>query len=356
MAKKQVDDKWRQILSELKSGVYRPIYLLMGAEPYFIDVISNYIEKNALPEGDKDFNQTIFYGKDAKVIDIIHEADQYPMMAERRLVMLKEAQELDKAPGQGGDREHFDDFAVYAEHLMESSILVICYKYDSIAKTKKIYKSISKLEASGQAWVMESPKIYDNQVTSWVEEFASDRKLSFAPEAVAMMAEYIGTNLANLASAMDKLKLVADSLGQKTITAEIVSKNVGVSNAYSVFELRDALLARNVSKVNRIVSAFGRNEKENPIQAIIPRLFDSYQKVFAYHYLSDKRPAVAAPALGETEWALRKIEMGASNYNARKCLQVIDLLREYDMKSKGFNYPSVSSSAMLGELVFRILN
>ncbi|MCQ2204289.1 MAG: DNA polymerase III subunit delta [Bacteroidales bacterium] len=356
MAKTTDKDKWKTILKEMKEGHFCPVYLFHGVEPYFIDVLSNYIEKNAIAESQRDFNQTVYYGKDAKVRDIILEANQYPMMSDRRLVMIKEAQELNKASNQGGDKDHFADFATYAEHHMDTTILVICYKYDAIKKTAKLYKAIEKLESEGKARIMESPAVYENAVVQWVQDFATERHLSMAPDAVSMMAELVGTNLANLSSEMDKLKQVADNANVSTVSLDIVVKNIGSSNAYDNYMLRNAILARNVAKVNRIVKTFSKNDKENPIQVIIKVLFDAFQKVFAYHYLPDKRSMVAAPALGMSPWMLQPIEMGASNYNARKCLAVIDLLREYDMKSKGFNYPSVAPSELLKEVVFRIMN
>lgn len=341
------------IMRELKASKYRPIYLLMGEEPYYTDVISSYIEKNALCENDRVFNQTVVYGKDVKVRDVIHEASQYPMMAERRVVILKEAQELNTAASAGGDKEHFQDFAQYAEHLQESTILVICYKYGKVDGRSKLPKAIEK--AGGV--VFESPKLWDNQIPAWIMSYVASQGLSIDQSAAELLAEYIGTKLTNIVTAIDKLKLVCEGEGIKVITTALVTKHVGASNEYNTLELRSALFNRNVTKVNRIVKAFAGNDKQYPVQMVISMLFGSFQKLFAYHYLPDKSPNAAAAAMGEKPFVIQNTyEVAARNYNARKCLQIIDLLREYDMKSKGYQWPSISSGDALRELIFRIMN
>ncbi|MCQ2228244.1 MAG: DNA polymerase III subunit delta [Bacteroidales bacterium] len=341
------------IMRELKASKFRPIYLLMGEEPYYIDVISSYIEKHALNDCDRDFNQTIFYGKDAKVRDIIHEADQYPMMAERRLVILREAQELNTAASAGGDRDHFQDFAHYAEHIQPSTILVICYKYGKVDGRSKLIKAIEKADGV----VFDSPKLWDNQVPSWITSYVTSQGLSIDQSASELLAEFIGTKLTNVVSAIEKLKLVCEGEQKRNITVDLVTKHVGASNEYNTLELRSALFNRNVPKVNRIVKAFAGNDKQYPVQMVISVLFGSFQKLFAYHYLPDKRTQAAAQAMGEKPFVIQTTyEVGARNYSARKCLEIIDILRDYDMKSKGYQWPSISSGDALREMIFRIMN
>ena len=342
--------QFEDIMRDLKSGKYEPIYLLMGEEPYYIDAISNYIEKNALTESDAVFNKTIFYGKDADVQAIIHEAEQYPMMAERRLVMLKEAQELNT--DKGGDKAHFDDFAKYAEHMQETTILVICYKYATLDKRGKLYKAFDKAGC-----VMESPKMYDNQLPAWITRYVTDQGLGIDTKACEMLAEAIGMKLANIAAAVEKLKGICADEKTNVISSAMVSKHVGISNEYNMFELRDALLTKNVTKANLIVKAFGSNEKEHPVQATIAYLFTVFEKLFTYHYLPDKSGAAASAALGEKPYPISKIYAPAAQvYSARKCLEVMDLLREYDMKSKGYHCQTPSTMDLMRELVSRILN
>ncbi len=329
------------LLKEIEAGKFRPIYLLMGEEPYFIDLVSDKIEATALSESEKAFNQTIVYGKDTDGHAVAHEADQYPMMAQRRVVIVKEAQNLPK----------IDYLAHYAEKLQETTVLVICYKYKSMDKRMRLVKLVEKAGA-----VMETKKFYDYQMPAWISSYAAKQHLQIDQKASAMIAEALGTNLSAIVNAFEKLRL-AGGEGLKLITPELVEKNVGISKEYNTYELRDALIARNVTKANRIVKMFGMNEKQYPIQMIIPQLFRTYEKLFAYHYLPDRNPNTAAAKLGEKSFVIQRVyETGARNYNARKCLEVINLLREYDMRSKGFAWPSVGSGELLQELVFRILN
>lgn len=336
---------YEELMTELKAGKYRPVYLLMGEEPYYIDVIADYIEANALDEGEKAFNQTVFYGKDTDGVAVAHEASQYPMMSQRRVVIVKEAQNLDK----------FAKLESYVEHLQETTVLVLCHKYKSVDKRLKITKLIEKNGA-----VMETKKMWDNQMPAWISSYAVSQHLQIDQKASALMAEALGTNISAIVSAFEKLKVAAGN-NLKTITVDLVSDNIGISKEYNTLELREALFARNVSKVNRIVKAFGLNEKANPIQSVIPTLFGAFEKLYAYHFVvkrhADHNPNSIAQKLGEKPYTIQRLyETGARNYNANKCLAIINLLREYDMRSKGFAWPAVGSGELLKELMFRIMN
>ncbi len=328
-------------MRELKAGSFQPVYLLMGEEPYYIDQVSDYIENHALTEADKVFNQTIFYGKDSSAVDIVHEAEQYPMMAERRLVIVKEAQELDK----------LSTLEAYVEHIQPSTIMVICHKYKSVDKRLKLVKLIEKAGV-----VMETKKLYDYQMPSWIMQYASQHGMPTEQRAAEMMAEALGTNISAIVSAFEKLK-VAENGEVKLVTPDMVTRNIGISKEYNTFELRDALFAHNTAKVNKIVKVFSLNEKQNPIQPIVAMLFTSFEKLFAYHYLPDKDPNVAAAKLGEKPFVINRLyKTGCAHYNARKCMEIIELLRTYDMRSKGYAWPACTSGQLLTELVFRILN
>ncbi len=329
------------LLKEIEARNFRPVYLLMGDEPYFIDLVADKIEETALGEAEKAFNQTVFYGKDTDAVSVIHEASQYPMMAERRVVIVKEAQELAK----------LNLLEKYVEHYQDTTVLVICHKYKTVDKRLRLVKLIDKVGA-----VMESKKFYDNQMPTWIAQYAAKQKLQIDQKSVMLLAEALGTNLSAIVSAFEKLR-TAGGENLRQITPDLVEKNIGVSKEYNVFELRDALIAKNVPKANKIVKMFSMNEKQYPIQSIIPQLFTTFEKLFAYHYLPDRNPNSAAAALGEKPFMVQRIyEVGASRYSARKCMEIIDLLREYDMRSKGFAWPAVSSGELLRELVFRILN
>lgn len=337
---------YEELMTELRAGKYRPVYLLMGEEPYYIDAVADYIEDHALDESGRVFNQTVFYGsKDTDPKTIGHEASQYPMMAERRVVIVREAQNMPNIAKLEG----------YVERLPETTVLVLCYKYKSVDKRIKLTKLIEK-----QGAVMETKKLWDNQMPQWITNYALSQKLQIDQKAAALMAEALGTNISAVVSAFEKLK-VAGGNNLKVITPELVSSNVGISKEYNTFELRDALFARNVGKVNRIVKAFGLNEKQYPVQSVIPMLFGSFEKLYAYHFvvkkLGERNPNAIAAKLGEKPFNIQRLyEPGARNYNPYKCLQIISLLREYDMRSKGFAYPAVGSGDLMRELVFRILN
>lgn len=333
--------KYEEILKELKSGKFRPIYLLMGEEPYYIDQISDYIEQNALCEADRAFNQTIVYGKEANVIDVIHTAMRYPMMAERQVVIVKEAQNLDK----------IGEFEKYALNPMSSTVLVICHKYKSIDKRLKMVKTIDNCGA-----VLETKKLYDNQVADWVRNYARNCGITIDDKASILLADFIGADLSGIVSAIEKLK-VAGGADHHTITADDIERNIGISKEFNNFELLDAIIHKNIQKANLIAKAFGQNPKANPIQATISTLFGFFQKLFALHYMQDKSKAAVASALKLNPFIVeRNYYPAARNYNARKIMQIISLLRDFDMKSKGFQSPAVPMDDLLREMLFRIMH
>lgn len=325
-------------MKELKGGTYRPVYLLMGDEPYFIDCVSDYIEEHALSEDEKVFNQTVFYGNDTDAVTVVHEASQYPSMAQRRLVMVKEAQSLDKIAL----------LESYLNKPQDTTVLVICHKYKTLDKRLKLTKSIDKIGV-----IMESKKIYDNQLPAWIRNYSLSLGLAIEDKAIALLAESIGTNLRNIASAFEKMQLAADGK-LTTITADFVADNVGISKEYNTFELRDAIFEHNVPKVNRIIKAFRQNEKQYPIQLVIATLIAPFEKLLMYHYLPDK--SQAASELGEYPRNIQKYAIAARYYTGAKCANVINLLRTYDMRSKGYAWPQTTSGDLMMELVYRIMN
>ncbi len=328
------------IQDNLRKGEFKPIYLLMGDEPYYIDAIADYVQNNLLDESARDFNQTVFYGKDSLALTIIHECMQYPVFAQRRVVIVREAQDL----------KEIAKFEEYAQHPVESTVLVICYKYKSVDKRQKFYKAIDKTGV-----VLETKKLYDYQMPTWIGQYVTKQKLQITSQATEMLAEALGTNISAIVSSIDKLKVAEPTLHE--ITPEIVNKYVGISKEYNNFELRDAIFARNVQKVNKIVKIFAQNERQNPIQPIIAMLFNAFEKLFAYFYLPDKNPNIAAEKLGEKPFVIQRLyQTGATNYNARKCLEIINILRTYDMRSKGFAYPQRSHGELLQEMVYRIIS
>ncbi len=329
-----------QIIKDLKERKYFPVYFLMGEEPYYIDEITNYIADNVLTEEEKAFNQTILYGKDISASDIIMAARRYPMMAQYQVIIVKEAQNI----------KDIEALSLYAENPLNSTILVVNYKYKTIDKRKKLSKALKN-----NGVMFESKKLYDNQVGTWLTGHLRSKGLSIDVTASQILIEYLGNDLSKIAHEVNKLQ-IALGADKKMITAEDIEKNIGISKEYNNFELNKAVLQKNVVKANRIIKTFAKNPKANPIQVTIATLFGYFQKLMAYYYLSDKSKHAVASALKINPFFVTDYTTGAKNYPARKVVQVIALLREYDMKSKGYNSNVSDGGELLKELIFKIMH
>jgi DNA polymerase-3 subunit delta len=329
-----------QIQNDLKNKIYHPIYLLMGDEAFYIDLINDYISKHLLTEAEKTFNQVVFYGKDAEVRAIIDAARRFPMMANYQVVIIKEAQELKK----------IEDLVFYAEKPLKSTILVINYKYSTLDKRTKFYKTLS-----ANAEILESKKLYDNQVPDWIINFLKKDGISIEAEAAALLTEFLGNDLSKIAHELDKLSLVLPE-GTKQINKLHIEKNIGISKDYNNFELTKALGQKNVLKANRIADYFGKNPKAAPFVVTIQVLFSFFSKVLTYHFLADKSKSSVASNLGVNPYFVAEYEQAAKKYNPSKTVAIISYLREYDMKSKGVGNTSVPDGELLRELLFKILH
>lgn len=330
---------FEQIIKDLKNKIYKPIYLLMGEESYYIDKITNYIEKNVLSDSEKDFNQHIFYGKDSNVYNIDNTCKRFPMMANHQVVIVKEAQNL----------KDIDKLVFYAGKPLKSTILVLNYKYKSLAKNKKIYKEIAKTGV-----VFESKKLYDNKIPAWITNYLRNENFSIEPVAAALLTEYLGTNLSKIANELDKL-VISLPAGSK-ITNKNIEENIGISKDFNNFELQNAIIKKDVLKANRIVNYFDRNQKENPIILTINSLYFFFRKLLIYNALTDKSQRNVAASLQINPYFVKDYQQAAGVYNMRKTVFVISLLREYDMKSKGYNNISAGAGDLLQELVFKIMH
>ncbi len=307
----------------------------MGEEPYYADKISNFIEQNVLIDSEKDFNLHIFYGKDTSIYTIDSTVKRFPMMAKHQVVIVKEAQNL----------KDIDKLVFYASKPLTSTILVLNYKYKSIAKNKKIYKEIAKTGV-----VFESKKLYDNQVPAWITKYLKEQKYTIEPVAAALLTEYLGTNLSKIANELDKL-IISLPAGSK-ITNKDIEENIGISKDFNNFELQNALIKRDVLKANRIISYFEKNQKDNPIILTISSLYYFFKKLLIYHFLPDKSQRTAASSLQINPYFVKDYQMAARVYNIKKTVAIISWLREYDMKSKGYDNVSTGSGDLLKELIF----
>ena len=331
--------KFDDILNDLKNKIYKPIYLLMGDEPYYTDQITNYIVNNILEESEKAFNQIVMYGKDTEVGSIDNAARRFPMMSNYQVVVVKEAQDL----------KRIDDLVYYAQNPLKSTILVINYKYKTISSQKKLYKAIDKCGV-----ILASKKLYDNQVPAWINKYLKEKKYEASPEVGLLLTEFLGNNLSKVANELDKLMITLPEGTQ--ITPELIERNIGISKDYNNFELQKALGLKNILKANRIVDHFSKNQKSNPLVVTIITLFNFFSKVLCYHYLNDKSTKNAASVLKVNPYFLKDYIASAKNYGAGKTIQIISLLREYDAKSKGIGNVSASPGALLKELVFKIMH
>lgn len=331
---------YEEIISDLKKRIFKPVYFLAGEESYYIDLISDYIEENILPEAERSFNQVILYGEESTVPAIIDTARKFPMMSSHQVVIVKEAQSLKK----------IDDFLFYLEKPMPSTILVINYKYKAIDKRTKFYKALTS-----HAVYFESPRLRDYQVPAWIERYLMAEGIKTDPTASAMLTEYLGTDLHKIVNELNKL-LITLPPGKPVITTSLIEKNIGISKDYNNFELQKAVGERNILKANRIVRHFASNPKDNPITLSIASLFSHFVRLLTYHYLSDKSKNNVAAALKINPYFVRDYELSASKYNVAKTVQAIALLRIYDMKSKGYGDLSSEPGDILKELVFKIMH
>ncbi|MFO7843592.1 MAG: DNA polymerase III subunit delta [Bacteroidales bacterium] len=333
--------KYEQIITDLKNKIYKPIYFLFGDEPYFIDLISKYIQNNVLTESEKAFNQTILYGKDTDIHTVINAAKRFPMMANHQVVIVKEAQEI----------KDIDSLVHYATSPLESTILVINYKYKTLDKRKKLYKVIHE-----NAVTFESRKLYDNQIPAWINSYIQTKNKTIDPNAGMLLNEYLGNNLNKIANELDKLIITLPENEVKITTAHI-ERNIGISKDYNNFELHKALTQKNVLKANRIVNYFAHNPKDNPITLTLSSLYMFFSKILAYHFIKNKkdRRSVAA-TLKVNPFFIGEYETAARQYNPKKTVEIIELLREYDLRSKGYNNVSTPHGELLKELVYKILH
>ncbi len=331
--------KFDDIIRELKNKIYKPIYLLMGDEPYFIDKISSYIAEHVLKDEEKDFNQTVLYGKDIEVGALDNIARRYPMMSNHQVVIVKEAQEMKK----------IENLVFYAQKPLKSTILVLNYKYKTLAKNKKIYKAIDK-----NGVVFESKKLYDNKIPSWINQYLKSNNYSIEPIGSQLLTDYLGNNLSKIANELDKLMI---SLPEKThINTTHIEKNIGISKEYNNFELQNALGKKDVLKANRIVNYFGKNQKENPMVLTISTLFSYFSKILMYHFVKDKNPRNVASVLRVNPYFVKDYQAAAKKYSPKKTVAVIGILREYDLKSKGVENSSATPEDLLKEMIFKILH
>ena len=327
------------ILNDLKQQKYAPIYFLHGEEPYFIDIVSKYIEDNALNEEEKGFNQTIIYGRDANVDDIILSARRPPMMAPFQIIIVKEAQQL----------KRIEDFEKYFNKPLETTILVICHKYKKADKRKKYLKA-----AMANGVVFESVKLYESQIPKWIQDYTQSKGIKIAPHSTVLLSEFLGNNLQKITNEIDKLELIVEK--GVTITPEIIEENIGISKDFNVFELQKALATKNAFKAFQIAKFFGENSKNHPIFQTLPALARFFNLVLTIQYAKNKNPKELSRVIGVNPYFIDDYLHASKAYSALKVTEIIHEIKIADLKSKGVDSGYLPEKEILKELIYKILN
>jgi len=339
MAKKDYST-FEQVFTDLRKKAFSPVYFLMGEEPYYIDLISDFIQNNVLGEAEKEFDQTILYGKDVEISTVINAAKRYPMMGQQQVLIVKEAQLI----------KNWDDLVHYFKNPQNSTILVFCYKYGTPDKRKKWFVDLEKI-----AIIFESSKLRDYEIGPWITKYAKSKNVAIEDKAVAMLSEYLGTDLSKIAHELEKL-VITKPANMSSITPDLIEKNIGISKDFNVFELQAALINRDVLKANRIIRYFAENKKANPLVLVLSQLFKFFSDLMIFHYLPDKSQGPAASELKINPYFVKDFQKASQVFGAWKTMNIITYIRETDARYKGIDNPSTDEGDLMKELIFKILH
>ena len=331
-------EKAKQIVNDIKKGDIKAVYFLMGEEAYYIDAIADFIESSILSEEEKGFNQMVLYGRDVTIEEVVSHAKRYPMMAERQVIIVKEAQDLSRT---------IENLIAYVENPQPTTVLVFCYKYKTLDKRKKLSKSIAK-----NGVLFESKKLYENQVPDWIRRVLAGRGYTITPKASQMLVEFLGNDLGKVNNELEKLQLIIKPGEQ--ITPQLIEENIGISKDFNNFELQNAIGEKDVKRAFAIIQYFAQNPKNNPLVMTIALLYSFFAKILKYHALTNKGDA--ARALGVSPYFIKDYQLAARNYPMKKVSAIISSIREIDMKSKGVGASNLSQGDLLKELLVKIFN
>ncbi|UTW61214.1 DNA polymerase III subunit delta [bacterium SCSIO 12741] len=331
--------EYQRILKSVRDREFKPVYFLQGTEPYFIDVITKYLEMSVLDESEKAFNQTVVYGKDVSFDELVETVKRFPMMAPYQVVIVKEAQSI---------RNLKEKLLSYLQSPVDTTILVVCYKYKKISDRKFLEAIKSK------GVFFDSKELRDDRIPEWIIEYVRRKKLNISPKSILMISEYLGNNLSKISNELDKLALILEPGSE--ITTKDIEENIGISKDYNSFELVNALGKKDALKANRIVNYFADNKKSHPLVLTLASVYAFYSKLLAYYYLQDKSTKNVASSLKINPYFLKDYLNAARQYNPAKVANIIHEIRECDRKSKGIGNSSVPEGELLKELVFKILH
>ncbi|HCC69676.1 MAG TPA: DNA polymerase III subunit delta [Bacteroidales bacterium] len=335
-------DNYERIISDLKKKIYKNVYFLHGDEPYYIDLIIDFIKDYVLTEEEKSFNQVVLYGEETDMPTIINTARRFPMMSNQQVVIIKEAHYL----------KDLDLLTKYLKSPLNSTVLVISYKYRKLDKRTLLYKALNK---NKNVELFLSERLRDYQIPDWIDTYLHEHNIKAERNVSHILTEYLGSDLSRIVNELDKL-LISLPGGEQKITAADIEKRIGISKDFNNFELQNALGRKDLSKANLIINHFGHNPKDNPIQITMAAIFSFFRKLLIYHFLEDKSRNNVASILRINPFFVSDYEMASRNYSPGKTMQVISMLREFDMKSKGVGNLSSSEGDLLKELIFKILH
>ncbi len=334
-----VELNYINILRDIRNKVLHPIYFLMGEESFYIDVIAGFLENNVLSETEREFNLSILYGKDTDIPTIISTAKRYPMMASHNVVIIREAHHIG----------NIDALINYIQHPLDSTILVVCYKYKTLDRRTKFFKALNK---SGLVFI--GKKLYDNQVPGWIADYVKRHGYKIGPAALQMLADHLGSDLGKIVNEAKKLFINLEKGSE--ITAKVIEENIGISKDFNIFEFQNALGARNNQKAYQIAKYFADNPRSNPFVMTTGVLYQFFSRVLLYHSLRDKSQNNAAAELSVNPFFIKDYALAARNYTPVKLLEIFSHLRTYDLKSKGLNNETTDHGELVKELTYKILN
>ena len=331
---------FKQIENDIKSKKFSPIYLLMGEEEFYIDYLTNLIIENSISKSEKEFNYNVLYGKETNIDEVISICKKFPLMSNNQVVVLKEAQDLSRT---------IDKLAGYVNNFLESTILIINYKHKSLDKRKSLYKLISK-----NGVVFESKRLYENQVQQWIKDQLNNKSIKISNKAIAMIVDFLGTDLSKINNELSKLIQLKKDL--KEVSENEIEKYIGISKEYNNFELRNAISEKNTFKAFQIADYFAKNPNSNPLAVTISMVFDFFLKLLLYHANDSLPDSKKAVIMKINPYFIKEYNKASKNYSIKKVTQVISIIREYDLKSKGSGVKNTSHLDLLKEMIVRIVS
>jgi DNA polymerase-3 subunit delta len=341
MAKKE-ELTFEEICRQIKAKHFAPVYMLMGEEPFFIDQITDLLIKHVLDESERDFNQTILYGADTDVAGLFNAARRFPMMAERQLVVVREAQLI----------RDIEMLANYVKNPLRSTVLVVNYKYKTLDGRKTLAMLCDKIGV-----LFESRKISDYRLPAFITSLLKERDTGIDSKSAQMLADFLGNDLNRLCRELDKLAILLPATGPKRITPELIEQNIGISKEYNNFELQKAIITKDVLKANRIIQYFEKNPKNNSIQITLSVLFNYFSNLLICYYTADHSESSLMAALGlKNSFQLKDYLAGMKNYSAMKVFHLISDIRTADARSKGVENTSLTYADIMKELLYKILH